>query len=111
MLRDDLAREAFRRKKSTVVPWVLMASYAYYILSESLLEDGTFDKMCKYLYDNWDSIEHRHKNLFTREDMSSGSLFMLKADDYPLIVQVTVGQFLREDRVNERQKIVAEYSE
>jgi hypothetical protein len=34
----------------------LFASYAYYELDDPILGDETFDRLCKYLYNNWDFL-------------------------------------------------------
>jgi len=97
---DDTARNSFKTNPNSIISWILAGSYAYYILNENILSDDVFDKMCLYVYNNWDSIQHQHKHILTQEDMKNGSLFMLKPDDYPLIVQVTVGMWVKESREN-----------
>jgi len=52
-----------------------MSSYAYYKLNESLLSDEVFDKMCKWMLENWDNVEHRHKSLVNKESLSAGTGF------------------------------------
>lgn len=84
---DQMARDAFKTSKNMVIPWILLSSYSYYILHRGLLEDTTFDNMCKYLFDNWDSLDHVHKYLIQKEDMQNGSLYHLKAEDYPSMVR------------------------
>ncbi len=34
----------------------LFASYAYYQQDDPILLDGTYDRLCKYLYNNWDFL-------------------------------------------------------
>ena len=101
MNKDDEARKAFKHNKNSVVSYILGASYAYYTFNESVLSDECFDGMCRWLHDNWDSVEHQHKHLFTKEDMKNGSLFMLKPKDYPSIVQNSVAQWIDEIRRQE----------
>lgn len=84
---DQLARESFKNSKNVVVAWILMASYLYYLCDESILSDEVFDKMCKWLYANFDEVEHRHKYLIKKEDLSAGSLYQLQDWDYPNIVK------------------------
>ena len=99
-MKDDEARASFKVNPNSVISWILAGSYSYYILDEPILSDTVFDNMCKYVFNNWDKIEHQHKHLFTKEDMENGSLFMLKPDQYPLIVQVSVGMWVRQVREN-----------
>jgi hypothetical protein len=69
-----------------LVPWYLITAYAYYILDESLIQDYEFDSMAKELLEKYDSIEHKHKSLISKEDLAAGTL-LLAEEDYPLIVK------------------------
>lgn len=68
---------------NAVVPWFLIASYLYYIHDLSILSDGLYDAMAKEMQRDWDQIEHVHKHLITKGDLDAGSLYRLKASDYP----------------------------
>lgn len=65
-----------------LVPWYLMASYAYYVLDESLLTDEEYDKLCKDLYDKWDTIQHQDKDRVEREALRAGTGYQMTAGDY-----------------------------
>ena len=80
---DQKAREDFKLHNKSVVGWILMAGYAYYIRDVGLLTDSCFDGMCKWLYDNYDSIEHKYKHLLTKDMLRAGSTYNLSAYDYP----------------------------
>lgn len=67
-----------------LVPWVLMASYAYYQLSTPLVSDATYDEWTQRLTRVWWRIKHPHKVLIT---FGSPCGVMLKEDDYPEIVK------------------------
>lgn len=96
-MKDQQARESFKKSKNTTISWMIAASYAYYILDRPILSDSVFDGMCKYVYDHWDELEHQHKHLFTREDAQNGSLYALTMMDYPNIVKNTVEIMLNEE--------------
>ena len=66
----------------------LMASYAYYHSNSpfSFMSDCEYDRIAKDLLDNWDSFEHQHKRLITKQDLECGSLYALKEQDYPRII-------------------------
>jgi hypothetical protein len=66
-----------------LVPWYLMASYAYYVLDQSLLTDAQFDRMCSLLYQNWDMIDHRHKAWVDRDALRAGTGYHMAERDYP----------------------------
>lgn len=70
-----------------MIPWYLMASYAYYCHDLSLVSDATYDEMAKEMLQLWDSLEHEHKSLITTADLEAGTLYRLKEDDYPLRVK------------------------
>ena len=93
---DQAAREAFKKNPNTAVSFFLMASFCYYCLFESVLADETYDRLAKYLLDNYDKLDHPHKHLFDKEDLRAGTLYKLKGEAYPLIVQVTANQLVRE---------------
>lgn len=40
----------------TLTNLYLFASYAYYQQDDPILLDGTYDRLCKYLYNNWDFL-------------------------------------------------------
>lgn len=65
----------------------LMASYCYYILHKSPITDEEYDQLAKVLLKYWDQFEHQHKHLVTKDDLDAGTLYALRRDDYPLMVQ------------------------
>lgn len=70
-----------------VIPWWLMASYTYYIHDFSLLSDGLYDRIGVSIRVNWDRLEHYHKHLILPSDLEVGSLYRLKAEDYPMSIR------------------------
>lgn len=86
---DQAARESFKSNPATAFSWFLSASYCYYIRYESLLSDEVFDKMCKFLLDSYDKLEHPNKSLVTKAMLSAGSGYNLKEYDYPNRVKVS----------------------
>jgi hypothetical protein len=71
-----------------LVPWYLMAAYAYYHLDQSLMSDAEFDEMAIVMLENYESIEHRHKHLITKEELEAGTL-LLSLERYPTITKDT----------------------
>lgn len=66
----------------------IMASYLYYILDKpSPISDTQFDRLARKLLKDWDSIEHMHKHLLSKQALRAGTLFDLKVEDYPLIAR------------------------
>lgn len=70
---DQHAAELFAENVNMMVPWYLMASYAYYEQGDPIFSDGFFDEMGKTMLDRWDDIEHFHKNLISKDDLEAGT--------------------------------------
>lgn len=78
------------------VPYLLMASYLYYIKDESPpLADHEFDWLCSYAKQNWKRIQHPHKHLIRKSWLDSGSLYQLADRDYPLMVKGAAFSWLK----------------
>jgi hypothetical protein len=60
------------------------------------MSDTAFDAMCKWMLDNYDSLEHEHKHLVTKEMLSAGSGYNISYDEYPLRVQHSASYFIEE---------------
>jgi hypothetical protein len=88
---DERAAEIFAGNINMMVPWYLMAAYAYYVEDNPLFTDSFFDDMAKTMLAIWDSIEHRHKNYITVDMLAAGTYVGV----YPSIVSGAVSS-LRE---------------
>ena len=80
---DDYAAEIFADNINMMVPWYLMAAYAYYKQDEPILSDAFFDAMGKTMLEVWDDITHYHKHLITVDDLQAGTYL----GEYPSIVE------------------------
>ena len=70
---DQVAANIFAKNINMMVPWYLMASYAYYEESDPIFTDQFFDDMGKTMLEVWDDIEHFHKELISRDDLNAGT--------------------------------------
>lgn len=70
---DNHAAKLFADNINMMVPWYLMASYAYYQEDDAILSDGFFDDMGKTMLACWDDIEHFHKELISKDDLTAGT--------------------------------------
>jgi len=70
---DNYATQIFDDNKNMMVPWYLMASYAYYKEDDPILSDAIFDDMGKKLLENWDNITHFHKEYITKDELVAGN--------------------------------------
>lgn len=93
---DNKLRASWKEHPNVVVAWLLMSSYAYYHLDSPILEDTTYDKLCKHLYDKWDEYSHPHKHLIDRDSLKQGSLFYIKEEQYPLITRLACKELVEE---------------
>jgi len=84
-MKDTIMYKLTSANSNLLVPWYLLASYAYYHLDDPILSDAAFDDIAKKLLDKYETIEHRHKHLITKGDLRAGSLLLTKSE-YPSIV-------------------------
>lgn len=93
---DEALRDCFKINKNSAISWWISASFAYYLRYESLFSDPVFDKLSKWILENYDELEHQHKHLVTKEGLKAGSGYYLKEDDYPLRVKVATETLIRD---------------
>jgi len=80
---DNHAAKLFADNINLMVPWYLMASYAYYKQDDAIFSDGFFDEMGKTMLACWDNIEHFHKEYITKGDLEAGTFL----GEYPSRVE------------------------
>jgi len=80
---DDYAAEIFADNINMMVPWYLMASYAYYVQDDAIFSDGFFDEMGKTMLAVWDDIDHFHKEHISVGDLEAGTFL----GEYPSRVE------------------------
>ena len=83
-----------------LVPWYLMASYAYYKQDNPILSDQVFDKLARKMLKHWDEIEHHHKELITKEDLRAGTYL----GEYPKRVEGAVNH-IREVCLGKQKRV------
>lgn len=71
-----------------LIPWYLMACFAYYEEDNPIISDWVFDRMAKSLDNNWDTVQHRHKEYLTRSDVAAQTY--LNPKGYPLMTKASV---------------------
>lgn len=77
-----------------VLSWYLMCSFIYYRMNDSLVSDAVYDEMAKVLLKKYDSFEHQHKHLVTKEDLEAGTLYGIY--NYPTMVRSAAMALLAE---------------
>mgnify|MGYP003433633278 FL=1 len=81
---------------SRALSCLLVAGYAYYIEDKAVMPDELFDEACKALKAHWKSFYHPHKRLMKQADLSAGTLYHLKATDYPTIVRLAAITYIKD---------------
>ena len=66
-----------------LVPFYLIMAYRYYVKDDPIATDSLFDKTAKELLKCWDSVEHYHKHLLSRDMLEAGTYI----GEYPSIVK------------------------
>lgn len=69
-----------------MVPWYLMAAYAYYVDDEPILSDSIFDRLSKKMLKEWENVEHMHKEFITEDDLKAGTFL----GEYPTRIEGAV---------------------
>ena len=85
---DEYCAQLVDDNYNLLVPWYLIASYAYYVEDKPILSDQQFDRLAKRLLEHWDEVEHRHKD-YLNLDMISAGTYM---GDYPPQTQGAVAE-------------------
>lgn len=67
------------------------------------MTDEAFDKLCKWMLTNYESLDHVNKELVTKEMLVAGSAFNLKASDYPQRVRIISEEFIKEKALGDLQ--------
>lgn len=70
---DTHAAKIFANNINMMVPWYLMAAYAYYKDDNPIFSDQFFDEMSKTMLDVWDEIEHFHKEYINPDELRAGT--------------------------------------
>ena len=80
---DDHAANLFAKNINLMVPWYLMAAYAYYKQDSPIFSDSFYDEMGKTMLAIWDDIHHFHKDFISTDELEAGSFL----GEYPSRVE------------------------
>jgi hypothetical protein len=80
---DDYAAEIFAKNVNMMVPYYLMASYAYYKEDDPIFTDAFYDTLAKNILAQWDNITHYHKAVIDKDALAAGSFL----GEYPSIIE------------------------
>ena len=85
-LLDKECLDIVDNNPNMMVPWYLMAAYAYYVEDEPILSDSIFDRLSKKMLKEWENIEHMHKEFITEDDLKAGTFL----GEYPTRIEGAV---------------------
>jgi len=69
---EGTATTYIEENKDMMVPWYLMASYAYYEESDPIFSDYFYDTLAQRMIVEWENINHFHKQLISLDDLTAG---------------------------------------
>ena len=69
---EGTATKYIEESKNMMIPWYLMASYAYYEESDPIFTDFYYDSIARRMIDEWKNIHHFHKHLISLDDLTAG---------------------------------------
>lgn len=93
---DAMCLGTLQTAPRAAVAWYLMASYLYYHRGVSILSDSFYDRIGQTMLATPHTFNHYHAHLITMDDLKAGSLYRLRADDYPTITRDTAEGLARQ---------------
>lgn len=82
LIYETEASKVIADNPNMMIPFYLMASYAYYKADDPIFSDSFYDELSKTMLDVWDGLEHRHKPLISLDELKAGSYI----GEYPSLV-------------------------
>lgn len=92
---DKYAAELFADNINMLVPWYILAAYAYYVEDSPILSDSFFDDMSKTLLVVWDDVDHYHKHYLTKDMLNAGTYI----GEYPGIVEGSLEELRTQNKL------------
>lgn len=89
---EKMCIDTIESNPNMLVPWYIMAAYSYYVEDNPLLTDGSFDRLATRLLENFDKVEHQHKEFIDKDALYAGSYL----GEYPTRIEDVVKQMRRE---------------
>lgn len=86
-MKDDCKDEDYvdLLDSGLLVPHYLIHCYLYYEEGTSLISDKQFDELAQRLWQEWDCVDHVHKDLIDPEALTSGGSYL--SGKYPIRVK------------------------
>jgi hypothetical protein len=88
MKYEKYAADIISNNSNMMIPWYIMAAYAYYINDDPIITDKMFDQLSMDIVVNWNFISHSHKKFLSIDMLKAGTYL----GDYPLIVEGAINE-------------------
>lgn len=100
---ESEAGKVIAENPNMLIPYYIMASYAYYVEDDPIFTDSFYDEMAKTILEWWDNIDHYHKSYLNKDALNAGSYL----GNYPPIIETALESFRNEihTRGNPRKRI------
>jgi hypothetical protein len=59
-----------------LVPHYLIHCFLYYEVCRAVVDDHTFDTLARRLHEEWDDVDHHHKELIEWDALTSGGSYI-----------------------------------
>ena len=89
---EKMCMDTIESNPNMLVPWYIMAAYAYYVEDNPLLTDGSFDRLTTRLLEKFDEVEHLHKEFIDKDTVCAGTYL----GEYPTRIPEVIKQMRRE---------------
>lgn len=93
-MMDSKCFDCIEEEPNLMVPWYILASYAYYQEDAPIISDQSFDRLTAMLLDSWSTVQHFHKKYLSREMLEAGTY----SGKYPSRVPHAMFQLRRRDK-------------
>tara|TARA_A100001515_G_scaffold113859_1_gene95205 strand:+ start:2708 stop:3019 length:312 start_codon:yes stop_codon:yes gene_type:complete len=100
----EMTLKVYDTNKDMLVPWFLMASYAYYELGIHIMPDAEFDRIAIELNNHWDDVDHMHKHLITKEMLATSSGYSI---EYTNMIKYATQDYIKSLTKNQIRKFNA----
>lgn len=97
---EDYAETYIKKNKNMMVPYYIMASYAYYVDDDPIFSDSYYDELAKRILKHWDEINHYHKYILSKDALEAGSFL----GDYPSIIEGALKSLRQQTNKKRRKK-------
>jgi hypothetical protein len=90
---EDCELRCFIMEPNLVIPWLLMASYAYYIEDDPILSDAMYDQLSRYAAKHYAVLVHWHKQYVPAPEEGSVVIHLHTLAEYEYPARAVAGLY------------------